>query len=66
MNIIEKAVRISVEAHQNQTRKGNDLPFIFIHLWWRSNWQSIIFQIRLLWRPWHTMFWRTQIILKRS
>lgn len=28
MNIIEKAVRISVEAHQNQTRKGDDLPFI--------------------------------------
>ena len=27
-NIIEKAIRISVEAHKNQTRKGDDLPYI--------------------------------------
>ena len=28
MNIIEKATRIAVKAHQNQTRKGDDLPYI--------------------------------------
>jgi len=28
VNIIEKAVRISVVAHKDQTRKGDDLPYI--------------------------------------
>ena len=28
MNIIEKATRIAVEAHEGQRRKGDDLPFI--------------------------------------
>jgi (p)ppGpp synthase/HD superfamily hydrolase len=28
INVIEKAIRISVEAHQNQKRKGDDLPYI--------------------------------------
>lgn len=27
-NIIEKAVRVSVTAHKDQTRKGDDLPYI--------------------------------------
>lgn len=27
-NIIEKAVRVSVAAHKDQTRKGDDLPYI--------------------------------------
>jgi len=28
MNLIEKATRIAVMAHQNQTRKGDNLPYI--------------------------------------
>lgn len=28
MNLIEKATRIAAVAHQNQTRKGDDLPYI--------------------------------------
>jgi len=27
-NIVEKAVRVAVEAHKNQTRKGDDQPYI--------------------------------------
>lgn len=28
LNIVEKAIRIAVVAHQNQTRKGDGLPYI--------------------------------------
>jgi len=28
MNLIEKATRIAVKSHKNQTRKGDDLPYI--------------------------------------